>query len=551
VSDGRFDHGRAELGRAEFVIVGLGPVGAVLATLLGRRGADVVVLDGEREPAPYPRAIAADGETLRTLLDVLQPDDPGQLFALDQRVEVRDARQRLLTTVCFPGAEDVAANPLGLPGLSFFHQPTLERTLRAALGRLPNVRVHLGQAVRAVRDEPDAVTAVLDNGSRVHASWLVGCDGASSLVRRSRGIAYGGRTFAEPWVVIDIDAPTPLSHLPHFRYVLDPARPTVTMPRPGGHRFEFMVLPGEDPTRMAAPEQVRRFLAPYLAPLPAADRAQLRTVRAAPYTFHSRTAARWRDGRVLLAGDAAHTMPPFGGQGLGAGIGDAAALAWRLDEVGRRLAPPRLLDAYERERRPRVDEMMRTAHAVGRLLTPTSPLTARAVRLGLRAVAAAPVVGARFRAGSLRSVPRVPVPTHERRICGGYPLPNPRVRAADGTVLRLDALVPRGWVAFGRGCDPRDLLPASVTAALDARGAVFVMVAMSRDHPAPPEAGCAVIHDLDGTLLACWNTAGPAAACGAVLLGRPDRFIAAVSGNRDIVRTLARLTAGATVTDDD
>jgi 3-(3-hydroxy-phenyl)propionate hydroxylase len=528
--------------RADVLIVGFGPVGAVLAALLGRCGVDVVVVDAEREPLPYPRAIAADGETLRTLLDVLQPADPAPLFALDQRVEVRDSRQRLLTAIRFPGPDDAAANPPGLPGLSFFHQPTIERALRTVVDRLPSVRVQLGRAVRAVRDEPGAAVAVLSDGTRWRASWLVGCDGAASVVRRARGIAYGGRTFAEPWVVIDVDTPSPLRHLPHFRYVLDPARPAVAMPRPGGHRFEFMVLAGEAPVRMAEPEQVQRFLEPYLAALPAADRAQLRIVRAAPYTFHSRTAARWRDGRVLLAGDAAHTMPPFGGQGLGAGIGDAAALAWRLAEICRGLAPPRLLDAYERERRPRVEEMARTAHTVGRLLTPTSPIAAQAVRLGLRTLAAAPVLGPRFRAGSLRSTVRVPVPADERRLGGGRPLPNARVRTQQGEVLRLDAWLPRTWLVFGCGREPRSVLSGAVAAALEARGAGYVIVAAPGDRL--PAEGTPAVQDLDGTLLRCWRTAAAAPGGDAVLLVRPDRFIAAVGTGADIAQAFVRLTAG-------
>src|SRR6201999_4248254 len=102
-------------------------------------------------------------------------------------------------------------------------------------------------AVTRVRDAGDGVLLELDDGSTVSAQWVVGCDGAGSLVRGERGMGDGGRSFAEPWVVVDIDCPVPLPHLPNFTYLLDPHRPAVNMPRPGGHRFEVMLLPGDDP----------------------------------------------------------------------------------------------------------------------------------------------------------------------------------------------------------------------------------------------------------------------------------------------------------------
>ena len=513
----------------DVVIVGLGPVGAVLAALLGERGIRVVVLDAQSAVTPYPRAIAADGETLRTLLDVLGPA-ARTLFLLDRSVQVRDGRQRLLTTITFPSVADGARNPTAQPGLSFFHQPAIERALRARLAQLPSVRLRLGVALRAIRDEPGAVVAVLEDGSTVRASWLVGCDGAASSVRRARGIAYAGRTFAQPWLVVDLDSPRPLPGLDSFRYVLDPTRPAVVMPRPGGHRVEFMlgVL-----TRMRrwwlAGGQVQRLLEPYLAALP--DRAGVRVSRATGYTFHARQAERWRDGRVLLAGDAAHSMPPFGGQGLGAGIADAAALSWRLAEVCAGFAPPAVLDGYAAEQRPRVQAMTRTALTIGRLLTPTNRGSATLTRAAIRAVSTAPVVGRRFRAGQLRAVAGVPVPSGERARSGGVPLPNPRVRTTDGTLHRLDELLARRWTVLGLDGDPRDLVSPAAVQALTERGAAFHSLG-------GPDAD---LVDLDGTLVALWpgRCAG-----GRVLIARPDRVVAAVGTAHEVEDVLARLTGG-------
>ncbi len=516
----------------DVVIVGLGPVGAVLAALLGERGTRVVVLDAEGAVTPYPRAIAADGETLRTLLDVLGPAGRA-LFLLDRSVQVRDARQRLLTTITFPSAADGARNPTAQPGLSFFHQPALERALRARLMQLPSVRPRLGVRLRAIRDEPGSVVAVLEDGSTVRASWLVGCDGAASSVRRARGIAYAGRTFAQPWLVVDVDTPHPLPGLDSFRYVLDPARPAVVLPRPGGHRFEFMLAAGEDAEAVLAGGRLDRLLEPYLGALP--DRTGVRVSRATGYTFHARQADRWRDGRVLLAGDAAHSMPPFGGQGLGAGIADAAALSWRLSEVCAGLAPPAVLDAYAAEQRPRVQAMTRTALTIGRLLTPTTRGAAAVTRAAIRAVSAAPIVGHRFRSGELRAVVGVPVPPDERARSGGAPLPNPRVRTPDGARHRLDDVVARRWTVLALDGDAAELVSSGAAQALHERGAVFLRVG-PEGHGGSPD-----LVDLDGTLLALWPDRHRPG--GRVLLVRPDRVVATVGTADEVDDVLARLTA--------
>jgi 3-(3-hydroxy-phenyl)propionate hydroxylase len=517
----------------EVAVVGLGPVGATLAALLGERGVDVIVIEPDAAPLPYPRAIAADDEMLRTMLRVPGLPDPLGVFATDQRVDARGPKGELLTTVAF------GIGQLGVPGLSFFHQPSLERALRIAVDRAPTVRRRIGTAVTRLDDISGGVRLTLDDGAAVTAHWVVGCDGAGSLVRRERGIGYGGRSFAEPWVVVDIDCPEPLPHLPCFTYLLDPRRPAVNMPRPGGHRFEFMLLPGDDPATMSSPANVERWLAPYLEPLPKAVRAGLETVRATVYTFHVRTAERWRDGRVLLAGDAAHCMPPFGGQGLGAGIGDVVSLAWRLDEVRRGLSPPRVLDDYERERRPRVAEMTRTALLVGRLLTATSRPRAAATRSILRAVDRLPVVGQRLRSGGLRSRPRLPAPSGER--CGGRPLPNPRVRTRRGVILRLDDLLGSGWTLLGDGVDPWLLLDAGFSAALRERQCCALVVyppgglrrADGSDYPS--------VEDLDGTLLALFRGRRRG-----VALVRPDRFLAAVDRAPQVAAAFGRLTGSTT-----
>ena len=268
-------------------------------------------------------------------------------------------------------------------------------------------------------------------------------------------------------------------------------------------------------------------------------------MRAAVYTFHARTAARWRDGRVLLAGDAAHCMPPFGGQGLGAGIGDALALAWRLDGGSARAERRRLLDGYERERRPRVAEMTRTALIAGRLLTATSvpPEPPRpAWPAGDRR---RPVARPRFRAGSSAGPPTAPGACGEPQRAG-EPLPNPRVRTRDGRIVRLDDVLPAGWALLG-------LRSRSVAALADPvispkRRCARVTVTALSVHPRALWTGdrseasrlSEWIEDLDGT---CWRSgrgaANPAGHRSLKRLVRPDRFLAAVADEAQVAAAFA------------
>jgi 3-(3-hydroxy-phenyl)propionate hydroxylase len=240
---------------------------------------------------------------------------------------------------------------------------------------------------------------------------------------------------------------------------------------------------------------------------------------------------------VLLAGDAAHCMPPFGGQGLGAGIGDAVALAWRLDELRKGLGPPALLDGYEHERRPRVAEMTRTALIAGRLLTATSAPRAAVARAGLRLVNASPIFGTRFRAGSLRARPQLPVP--EGEYLGGHPLPNPRVRTRDGRHARLDDVLPAGWALLGRGTDPAAGIGEALGEALRARGCRALVVCAPGALAAADASGCEAVEDMDGWLLALWKGCPSA-----IVLVRPDRFLAVAGEEQQVAAAFGRLTGG-------
>ncbi|MEU4620336.1 FAD-dependent monooxygenase [Actinoplanes sp. NPDC023801] len=473
--------------RTTVIVAGMGPVGALLASLLGSRGVPTVVIEPQHGPYPKPRAAVLDAEAIRalTLVPGLPPFETWAT-AVD-RNGVMDARHRPLFMV------EQTARVFGHPQVARLDQPALEAGLRAAATGTGHVRILAGRSVTGVEQDDDEVTVVLDDGSRVTGQWLAGCDGLGSAVRTAAGIGFPGDTYPQPWLVVDArnreTGETPSS----VAFVLDPDRPCVAMSQRDRRRWEWMLLPGEDPDRMTAEETVRSLVGAWVEP------GGLDIERTAVFTFHARTADRWRAGRVLLAGDAAHVMPPFAGAGLGMGIRDAAALAWRLADVAGG-ADPELLDGYEQERRPDVERMTAMASRMGRIVQSRSRTTVRLVRLVLRLLA--PLAGAGARPLPARRLSRSvagPLPG------AGRALPNPRVSVGGGPPQRLDEVIGYRWAYIGHGCDPR-----SVTTGIPAGVALVAL-----DHP-DPAPGCLAMTDLDGLLTA---------RAGTVTVARPDRFL--------------------------
>ncbi len=356
-------------------MIGLGPVGAALAALLGGCGLRVAALDRDDAPHALPRAAHLDGHALRVLAEAGAPATGRPLDGFD----LVDRRGRLLLR-----GRPAEPSPPGFPSGLLIHQPTVERALRQRLADLPTVDVRLGHAVKRLRDDGDEVT-VEGTGPAgafsVRAALAVGCDGAGSVVRQSMGTDLVGRGFEQTWLVVDAVLDPGTAVPDRLLQIADPSGPVTSVPFPAPrHRWEFRLEPGEDAEAARQPAAVRARLVGHVDP----DAVVIE--RAAVYTFHDVVARPWRRGRRVLAGDAAHQMPPFLGQGLGAGLRDVRALAPRLAAVAGG-APLATLDAYEAERRPHVEATVRQAVRLGRLVTlpePWAGVRDAALRLGLR-----------------------------------------------------------------------------------------------------------------------------------------------------------------------
>jgi len=345
----------------DVAIVGLGPVGAMAANLLGQRGIATFVCDREIAAHALPRALGLDHETMRILQSLGLADEVQPHLRVYPPTEYRGVDGRVISR--FVSAPE--PHPLGWAPNYTFDQPAFERVLRGGVDRHPSVEVALGWQLASLEQDADTVTLGLDGENGAHrdvtARYVIAADGGSSTVRRLLGITMESLDFDEPWLVIDVHCDDDaVQSLPAcvIQYC-EPSRPTTYVLGPGNHRrWEMMLLPGEDPAEVATAERVWQLLERWVTP----QHASL--WRHTTYVFHALVATSWRDRRVLLAGDAAHMTPPFMAQGMVQGIRDVLNLAWKLGLVldG---APDALLDSYEAERRPHVRATSEAAKSLG------------------------------------------------------------------------------------------------------------------------------------------------------------------------------------------
>ncbi|MFF3570558.1 bifunctional 3-(3-hydroxy-phenyl)propionate/3-hydroxycinnamic acid hydroxylase [Nocardia jiangxiensis] len=529
----------------DVVVVGLGPTGLTLANLLGRRGVSALVL--EREPEYYgsARAVYTDDECMR----IFQTAGAAEELAADMNVDstVQWVRGDGRVLIQFHQTD----RPQGWPVVNFLYQPYLESSLERALDRYPHVTVRRGREVVGFDQDDGSVsvehvhcsgtgygtrTAESDprTAERVRAKYLVGCDGGRSVVRTKLGIDMSGTSFPERWLVVDLQAEDGVDafrHLPYFDFVCDPELPVVSCPQPDRHhRFEFMLTESQTKQEMEDPDTVRRHIARFVDP------DEVRVLRKLVYTFNAVIADRWRDGRILIAGDAAHMTPQFVGQGMGSGVRDADNLSWKLAAIIEHGASERILDSYESERAPHAEAMIDFSVFNKSLVSVDNRLLAAARDLTIATALRVPGLGGWIRAAKMKPAPRfrrnayLGLPRSRLRGPEGRLSPQPEIRTYDGRHRRFDDVLGLGFSVLGYGVDPRAVLGADEVAALRRLGTEFVTVYPIGGRPQgrPGDGrtagdGYIDVEDHTGTL-ARWFAKEGVRTGGLVLL-RPDRYV--------------------------
>jgi 3-(3-hydroxy-phenyl)propionate hydroxylase len=507
----------------DVIVVGAGPVGLTLANILGLQGVRTLVVEERESLIDYPRGVGLDDESLRTfqaigLIDRILPHTvPNQILRFV------DAKRRVLAEMAPPDAR------FGWPKRNGFVQPLVDAELLRGLDRFAHVDVWWGRPMTSCAETDDAVTVELDgNGgpSSIRARYVVGCDGGRSATRRLMDVSFDGTTSPTRWLVVDI-ANDPLGH-PNSEVGADPQRPYASISIAHGiRRFEFMIHAHETDEQAEDPAFLARMLSTFV---PHPDRVDV--IRHRLYTHHSRIAGAFRRGRLLLAGDAAHLMPVWQGQGYNSGIRDAANLGWKLAAVVTGYAEDALLDTYDIERRKHARAMIDLSTMVGRVISPTNRRIAAARDLLVRSASIVPslkryVLEMRFKpmpryeqgaiVHSVHSEPR-----HTDSPVGTL-FVQPRVDTREHQNVLLDDVL-GGWFAvLCWNNNPREILRATAFANWKALGAKFVAARpLTQLHwTGHDDPDVVVVGDRGGELKAWFDSHQES-----VLFLRPDRCVA-------------------------
>jgi 3-(3-hydroxy-phenyl)propionate hydroxylase len=481
--------------RVPVVVIGAGPTGVTVATLLAKYGVDCLVLDRWAQVYSQPRAVHLDDEVFRILARLGIADEFAAISRPALGLRLLDADMNTLAEF----TRDTGLSRNGFPQANMFDQPDLEALLRTNLKRYPRAELRGGVEVTDVATDGGGrvrVTYADRTGGGEHtveADYVLGCDGANSIGRARIGSSMTDLGFDQRWLVVDVATSADLDQWEGVHQVCDPVRAGTYM-RIGEtrYRWEFRLLDGETAADFSTLDTLGPLIAPWVANVRADD---LELVRVAEYTFRAQLADRWRRGRIFLLGDAAHLTPPFIGQGMGAGVRDAANLAWKLAGVLDGSLPADVLDTYEQERKPHAHHMIRLALGVGRSMTAGGELGSLVRRFVVPLLHRRPGLSAKVLDGktpALRRTALIRKSRTPRGLAGGL-CPNPIVAAA----ARLDEELGDGFAVVATS------VPGPVQRTLiEQRGAVL--------HVAGPD-----------TELAHWLRHGRATAA----IIRPDRTV--------------------------
>lgn len=518
--------------KTQVLIVGAGPVGLTLANYLGTYGIRTLVVEALPDLIDYPRAIGIDDEAMRTmqgigLADLIEPHTTPLHW-----MKFLTAKGRVWASL------EPKTDEFGWSRRNAFIQPQADRICYEGLARFPNVEVRFGTTFDRLEQDAQGVRAHLTGPGgayTVEADYMVGADGGRSPVREALGLTFDGETAPNQWIVVDVEN-DPIG-TPNVYLGSDDRRAYVSGALPHGvRRFEFMVLKGEDESHFNRPEVMRGLLARVL------DKPeQARIIRQRIYNHNARLANRFRVGRVLLAGDAAHIMPVWQGQGYNSGIRDAANLGWKLAKVVNGELGPELLDSYQTERRDHAKAMIDLSVLVGKVFNPPYRFL-NTLRDGVtRLLNFVPPAKRYLLEMRFKPMPRfhagaiVPSKAGDPKTSPiGRLFIQPRVRKTDGTVVRLDDVIGPNFAIISWASNPVQYMDADQVALWRGLGAVFVCAKPDVQLGATPDPrlgfhtdpmeGVVQVGDVQGRLKD-WFGAWPES----VVFLRPDRMVGATS----------------------
>ncbi|WP_293882983.1 bifunctional 3-(3-hydroxy-phenyl)propionate/3-hydroxycinnamic acid hydroxylase [Sphingomonas sp.] len=511
----------------DVIQIGYGPVSEALALMLGRQGRSVAVCERWTERYPLPRAVCVDHELYRVLAANGMGDILPSVTHAGPLYQWFNADWKELLVIDWQ-----KTSISGGPEVNFVHQPTLEKALDLMVQTQSSVAFHMGWEAISIEQDAELAHVVLrhaDTGveKRLSARYVVGCDGANSIVREAIGSTRENRGFEADWLVIDVLLKDGVTieklGIPDAGQYCNPARPTTIVPagvRDGKkfRRWEFMRLPGETVEELERVDRVWELLSAWAGP----DDVEL--VRHKVYNFRSLIADRWRDRRLLIAGDAAHVMPPFMGQGMCSGLRDAWNLSWKLALILDGKADDRLLDTYQTERLPHVSQITDMAIFLGQMICIPDPAAAAERDLAFLGGAAPPLPPFPQLVGGLLHH------AADDQLQSGAGLLSPHGMIEQyGHGIRLDDLVHggSGFVVITRGFDGKAALDPSSRDALATLGVHYIDLSTNGSADA--------VRDIDGRIDAFLDERGWSA-----MIVRPDFYVYGGADDRSNFAALAR-----------
>lgn len=525
---------------ADVVIVGAGPVGLLTANYLGAAGVNVIVLESNAALIDYPRGVGMDDECLRSFQSVGLAEAVLPHTTPNQWMRFVTGKGRVFASI------EPRTDEFGWPRRNAFIQPLADRVLLEGLERYPNVQVRFSQSLETLVQGDGGVTLHIKNGHAgrmpIRARYVVGCDGGRSTVRTLLQIPFEGETDSNRWIVVDLKN-DPLGS-PNAYMHCDPSRPYVSIALPHGiRRFEFMVFDGEAVGDVVPPETLRAMLSKVV---PDPDRVDM--IRARVYTHNARLAARFHSGRVLLAGDAAHLMPVWQGQGYNSGIRDATNLGWKLAMVVKGVADAKLLETYGEERREHARAMISLSQTAGKIFSPRNPVV-----VGFRdsltwLLNYIPPVKRYFVEMRFKPMPRYRAGALVYPKSAGIHSPvgrmfiQPQVSTApDNKPVKLDDVLGPSFSIIAWGADPTYWMSHSTRAFWDRVGVKIISVRPTTQLAFEIERhdqSVTLVGDVQGRLKE-WFGNQPSS----IVFLRPDRFVAAVCSPQQIDATTKELAA--------
>ena len=349
----------------DVTIVGLGPAGGTLANLLAMHDFSILILDREKSFYPLPRAVHFDDEIMRVFQTIGITKEFLKHTIINKGTKFVNSKDKVILD--WPRPKKITDN--GWYPSYRFHQPDLEKKLRKKLKNYKKVLIEQNSEVKKIQNSKNYVdiTYLNINNHKEHlvrSKYVIGCDGANSITRKQMKTKMDNLGFTQKWAVVDLILKKKKNNLPDRTIQYSNPKQPATYCRNVGRRrrWEFAIKKNHSDKKVLSENYIWNFLKPWL------NKSEAIIERKTIYTFESAIARKWRKGRVFIAGDAAHLMPPFMGQGMCAGIRDISNLAWKISKSLRDKHDEKFLNTYQSERFSNVKQYIETTMRMGEFI---------------------------------------------------------------------------------------------------------------------------------------------------------------------------------------